>query len=99
MSEYYRWWEDDGRTIVIYNKSEMAGCLEKSLKTIDTYIRQGAPVFGEGSNGKEYRLDAVAFVEWVRARRAGISAAELRTRDEADPVCHLLQAWFRLEMD
>jgi phage terminase Nu1 subunit (DNA packaging protein) len=78
----YRWWEDESRIILAYSKSEMAGCLRVSLKTIDTWIRQGAPVFEKGSNGRRYLLDAAAFVEWIRARRAGVTIAELRVADE-----------------
>jgi hypothetical protein len=79
----YRWWEDENRTILVYSKSEMAGCLDVSLKTVDGWIRRGAPVFEKGSNGHRYLLDVVAFVEWVRARRAGVSIYELRRHDEA----------------
>jgi hypothetical protein len=79
----YRWWEDDSRTILVYSKSEMAECLDVSLKAIDGYIRRGAPVFQRGSSGHRYLLDVVAFVEWVRARRAGVSIYELRRHDEA----------------
>jgi Phage DNA packaging protein Nu1 len=79
----YRWWEGATRVILVYSKSEMAGCLGVSLKTVDSWVRQGAPVLEQGSNGRPYSLDAVAFVEWVRARRGGISIDQLRRRDEA----------------
>lgn len=78
-----RWWEDENRVILVYSKSEMAGCLGVSLKTVDGWVRQGAPVFEQGSNGRRYLLDTAAFVEWVRARRGGISIDQLRRRDEA----------------
>lgn len=92
----YRWWEDDHRIILAYSKSEMAGCLGVSLKTVDTWIRQGAPVFEPGSNGRRYSLDAVAFVEWVRARRAGLSIDQLRRRDEAGYREYLFAEFDRL---
>ena len=77
----------------------MAECLKVSLKTIDTWIRKGAPVFDRGTNGKAYLLDSVAFVEWTRAYRSGISIEELRRADEADPCMHLLQQMFLLEVE
>jgi hypothetical protein len=87
----HRWWEDESRIILVYSKSEIAGCLQVSLKALDSWIRKGAPVFQEGSNGKSYQLDVVAFVEWVRAFRGGISIHELRRRDEI-AYCEYLRA-------
>jgi phage terminase Nu1 subunit (DNA packaging protein) len=102
MSEvykYYKWWEDKDRPILVYNKSEMAECFDVSLKTVDSWCRKGAPIFSKGSNGKEYKIDIVAFVEWKRARDFGITVDELRVRDENNPVMHLLQALFLAEIE
>ncbi len=85
----HRWWEDESRPILVFSKSEMAECCQVSLKTVDSWIRKGAPVFQQGASGKSYQLDAVAFVEWVRAFRGGISIDELRHRDEVTYCEHL----------
>jgi phage terminase Nu1 subunit (DNA packaging protein) len=99
MIEWYKYWEDQNRIIFVYSKAEMAECMEVTLKTVDDWIRKGAPVFERGGNGKPYRLDAIAFVEWVRSYRAGISIEELRRRDERDPAQHMLRALFELEVE
>jgi len=72
----------------------MAECLDVSLKTIDGWLRKGAPVFEKGSNGRRYLLDTAAFVEWVRARRAGLAIVELRSADEAG-----YRAYLRVEIE
>ena len=84
MYEHYRWWKDKNRKPVIVNKSRMAELLGVSLKTIDDLVRRGAPVSVHGTNGVSYDIDATAFIEFVRARRAEISIAELRRQDEQE---------------
>jgi phage terminase Nu1 subunit (DNA packaging protein) len=66
----------------IVNKAGMAQLFGVSLKTVDDWIRKGAPVLKPGSNGVSYEIDSGPFVEWVRAHRAGISIAEFRKRDQ-----------------
>ena len=83
MYEEYKWWEDKKRKPVIYNKSEMAAFFEVSLKTIDDWVRKGAPVLSKGSNGVSYEIDVTPFWEWVEAHRSGISIQEVRRRREA----------------
>jgi excisionase family DNA binding protein len=80
MTDEYRWWEDKKRKPMIVNKAGAAQTLGVSLKTVDDWIRKGGPVLSAGRNGKCYRIDITALVEWVRARRAGISIDELRRR-------------------
>jgi phage terminase Nu1 subunit (DNA packaging protein) len=99
MSEWYKYWEDADRTIVVYNKQETAVCLRVSLKTIDTWITKGAPVYERGANGQSYKIDIVAFVEWSRSYRLGVSVEELRRRDERDPMQHALRALFAQEIE
>jgi len=84
MYEHYRWWEDKSRKSVVVNKSRMADILGVSLKTIDDWVRRGAPVLVHGTNGVSYDIDAMAFIEFVRAHRAGMSIAELRHHDERE---------------
>jgi len=82
MYRYYRWWEDKKRKPVVVNKSRMAELLDVSLKTIDDWVRRGAPVLVHGTNGVSYDIDTAAFIEFIRAHHARISIAELRLRDE-----------------
>ena len=82
MYKHYRWWEDKSRKPFVVNKSRMAELLDVSLTSIDDWVRRGAPVLERGANGVSYKIDATAFVEFVRARRLGISVDELRRQDE-----------------
>lgn len=85
MREYdhYKWWEDKNRTIYVVNKSWMAQSFNVSLKTIDDWIRKGAPVLNPGKNGVSYEIDITAFGEWVEAHQNNISIDEVRRRREA----------------
>jgi terminase small subunit / prophage DNA-packing protein len=65
----------------IVNKAWMAQAVGVSLKTVDDWVRRGAPVLKRGTNGVSYQIDAAAFLQWVRAYRQGITIAELRRRD------------------
>jgi hypothetical protein len=81
MSWDYKWWLDKQRMPRIVNKAGMAQLMGVSLKTIDNWIRKGAPVLEPGSNGVSYKIDATAFLEWIRAYWRGITIAELRRQD------------------
>jgi phage terminase Nu1 subunit (DNA packaging protein) len=65
----------------IVNKAWMAQAVGVSLKTVDDWIRRGAPVLKRGTNGVSYEIDAAAFLQWVRAYRQGITIGELRRQD------------------
>ena len=84
MYEHYRWWEDKSRKPVIVNKSQMVEILGVSLNTIDDWVRRGSPVLVHGTNGVSYDIDATAFIEFVRAHRAGMTIAEPRRHDERE---------------
>jgi phage terminase Nu1 subunit (DNA packaging protein) len=66
----------------IVNKAGMAQLFGVSLKTVDDWIRKGAPVLKPGSNGVSYEIDSGPFVEWVRAHWAGISVGEFRKQEQ-----------------
>ena len=79
-ADEYKWYEDTNRTMYIVNKAFMAQAFAVSLKTIDDWVRKGAPIFKEGSNGISYQIDAAPFVEWALAHQLGITIEEYRRR-------------------
>src|SRR5215204_5073139 len=49
--KYLCWWQDPDRKPNLASKSVMAQMLNVSLKTIDDWIRKGAPVYQKGDHG------------------------------------------------
>jgi hypothetical protein len=80
-SKYDHWSQDLNRKPWLINKSQMAEFCGVSLKTIDDWIRRGAPVYAYGDHGVSYQLDVTAFIEWTISYRSGADVETLRTRD------------------
>lgn len=64
----------------LVSKSVLAEMLGTSLKTVDDWIRKGAPVYQKGNHGVAYQIDTSAFFDWYFARAEGISMVEFRER-------------------
>jgi hypothetical protein len=78
MKKYLAYWQDPNRTPNLVSKSALAQRLDVSLKTVDDWVRRGAPVYRKGDHGVAYEIDTGAFFEWQIARTAGISIEEYR---------------------
>jgi phage terminase Nu1 subunit (DNA packaging protein) len=80
-SRYDHWSQDPDRRPWLINKSQMAEFCGVALKTIDDWIRRGAPVYAYGDHGVSYKLDVTAFIEWTISYRSGVSIETMRKRD------------------
>jgi phage terminase Nu1 subunit (DNA packaging protein) len=79
-SKYDHWSQDPDRRPWLINKSQMAEFCGVALKTIDDWIRRGAPVYAYGDHGVSYQLDVAAFIEWTISYRSGVDIETLRER-------------------
>lgn len=52
---------------VVVSKSRLSAVLGPSIKSIDRWIREGAPVISRGTTRQGWRINTAAFFEWVRA--------------------------------
>src|SRR5690349_4049082 len=84
LQKYDCWWQDPNYRPDLATKAEIAEIAEVSLKTIDDWIRKGAPVYRRGSNGIGYKIAVTPFMEWHRAREMGVSISEYRRRQLED---------------
>src|SRR5216684_4448536 len=84
LQKYDCWWQDPNYRPDFANKAEIAEIAEVSLKTIDDWIRKGAPVHRRGRNGVGYEIAVAPFMEWHRAREMGVSIAEYRRQQLED---------------
>ena len=84
LQKYDCWWQDPGYRPDIVNKAEIAEIAEVSLKTIDDWIRKGAPVHRRGSNGVGYEIAVAPFMEWHRAREMGVPIGDYRRQQLED---------------
>lgn len=97
IERYDCWWQDPDYRPDMLTKAEIAEVAEVSLKTIDDWIRRGAPVHCAGSNGIGYQINRAEFMEWRRARDMGLSIPQYREyqleqvqkRKRAQRLCEL----------
>ena len=57
----------------IVNRTEMAVWFDKTLPTVDAWVREGCPVVAKAMKGKPWQFDLAAVADWreQRAREAG----------------------------
>jgi phage terminase Nu1 subunit (DNA packaging protein) len=79
-SKYDHWSQDPDRRPWLFNKSQMAEFCGVALKTVDDWIRRGAPVYAYGDHGVSYQLDVTAFIEWTISYRSGVSIETMRKK-------------------
>lgn len=80
LENYDCWFQDPNYRPDLVSKSEMAELAGVSLKTIDDWIRKGAPVHRRGRNGVSYQIAVTPFLEWHRARLMGVSIKGIPAR-------------------
>ena len=77
--KYLCWFQDPNyKPARLFSKSEIAKFYDVSLKTVDSWIQRGAPVWEKGSNGINYKIAGGPFREWWVCYQNGISIDEYR---------------------
>lgn len=67
----------------IVNRSELAAWFDKTLPTVDAWVRDGCPVVARAMKGRPWQFDLAAVADWreQRARDAGKGGASNELRD------------------
>lgn len=61
------------------NRADLAAHMGVSLVTVDTWRKEGMPVFERGGPGKQWVFDLPAIVKWYGERKANQAAGEAPT--------------------